>query len=153
MPVCDLEEGHAIRRVVALPVAFAVLALILIGTKSFLYKVGASHEAAAASFTLVQALAFLPVAAVNARIVDGRVSASRLTMMHAPLNGVLTASASILLFLALEGGEALIIVPISQLCFVVTALLAVPFFKERITIWKVLGFIAAVGAVLVLSSA
>ena len=43
--------------------------------------------------------------------------------------------------------------PISQLCFVVTAVLAVLFLKERVTIHKVLGILAAVAAVLVLSSA
>jgi uncharacterized membrane protein len=153
MPVCEQPERPAIAKALALPIAFAVVALVFIGTKSFLYKVGASHDAAAASFTLVQALAFLPVAAMNARVVDGRLSATRLTLRHAPLNGVLTALASILLFLGLERGEAVIVVPISQLCFVVTALLAVPFFKERMTAWKVLGFVAAIAAVLVLSSA
>jgi len=153
MPVCEQPERPALAKALALPIAFAVVALVLIGTKSFLYKVGASHDAAAASFTLVQALAFLPVAAANARVVDGRVSASQLTLRHAPLNGVLTALASILLFLGLERGEAVIVVPISQLCFVVTALLAVPFFKERMTVWKALGLVAAIAAVLVLSSA
>jgi uncharacterized membrane protein len=76
----------------------------------------------------------------------------RLTWSHAPYNGVLTALASVLLLLALVGGEASTAVPISQLCFVVTAVLAVVLFRERITPVRGLGIASAVLAVLVLSS-
>jgi transporter family protein len=153
MPVCDTDRDVTGRTRLGVPVAFAVLALVLIGTKAFLYKVGANEGADAAPFALVQALAFLPAAAAAARVQDGAVRASRLTMRHAPLNGVLTALASVLLFLALERGEAIIAVPISQLCFVVTAVLAIALFRERMTAAKALGVLAAVGAVLVLGSA
>ncbi len=153
LPVCDDGGDAPARARLGVPVAFAVLALVLIGTKAFLYKVGAEEGAEAAPFALVQALAFLPAAAASARAQDGAVRASRLALRHAPFNGVLTALASVLLFLALERGEAIIAVPISQLCFVVTAVLAIAFFRERITAAKALGVLAAVAAVLVLSSA
>ncbi|MCK5414646.1 MAG: EamA family transporter, partial [Thermoplasmata archaeon] len=76
----------------------------------------------------------------------------RLTWSHAPYNGVLTALASVLLLMALVGGDASTAVPISQLCFVVTAVLAVLVFKERLTPYKVAGVLAAVTAVVVLST-
>jgi transporter family protein len=153
LPVDDAEgHGAAPARLTA-PVAFAVLALLLIGTKGFLYKVGADAGASATTFTLVQAMTFLPVAAASARATDGKVSVSRLTMLHAPFNGVLTALAAVLLFLGLERGEAIVVVPISQLCFVVTAVLAMAMFKERLTVSKAVGVVAAVVAVIALSSA
>jgi uncharacterized membrane protein len=74
-------------------------------------------------------------------------------MRHAPYNGVLTALASVLLLMSLEGGDASVSVPISQLCFVVTAVLAIFLFREGVTVPKVVGILAAVAAVLVLSSA
>jgi uncharacterized membrane protein len=54
--------------------------------------------------------------------------------------------------MSLIDGDASISVPISQLCFVVTAILAIAVFRERVTGLKVLGVVAAVIAVLVLSS-
>ncbi len=153
LPVCDRDGPGLLGVRLTAPAAFAVAALLLIGTKGFLYKVGADNGAPAATFALVQALAFLPVAAASARTADGRVAASRLTLRHAPFNGVLTALASVLLFLALEEGEAIVVVPVSQLCFVVTAVLAIVFLRECPTAPKALGVAAAVAAVLVLSSA
>ena len=146
-------RGGAARRSVTLAAALALVAMVTIGTKGFLYKVGVSEGAPPATFALVQSLTFLPIAAAYAFHVDGRLSIERLTLRHAPYNGVLTALASVLLLMSLEEGDASVSVPISQLCFVVTAVLAVLFLKERVTIHKVLGILAAVAAVLVLSSA
>jgi uncharacterized membrane protein len=145
--------GGVVRRSVKLAAALALVAMVTIGTKGFLYKVGVSEGAPPATFALVQSLTFLPIAAAYALQVDGRISIERLTLRHAPYNGVLTALASVLLLMSLEEGDASVSVPISQLCFVVTAVLAVLFLKERVTLHKVLGILAAVAAVLVLSSA
>jgi len=154
LPVCEGGDGPGNGgALLTAPIAFAIVALLLIGTKGFLYKVGADSGAPAATFTLVQALTFLPVAMASAHASDGRVAASRLTLRHAPFNGVLTALASVLLFLALERGEAIVAVPISQLCFVVTAVLAMAVLGERPTAAKAMGVLAAIAAVLVLSSA
>jgi len=131
---------------------FAAVAMLTIGTKGFLYKVGVSEGASPATFALVQSLTFLPVAILYARMGDEGLRIDRLTWSHAPYNGVLTALASVLLLMALIGGEASVAVPISQLCFVVTAILAVAAFGERVTPLKALGIIAAVVAVLVLST-
>ncbi len=145
-------QGTA-RRSLKLAAALALVAMLTIGTKGLLYKVGVSDGAPPATFALVQSLTFLPIAAVYALHVDGGLSIDRLTLRHAPYNGVLTALASVFLLMSLEEGDASVSVPISQLCFVVTAVLAVLVLKERVTITKVLGILAAVAAVLVLSSA
>jgi transporter family protein len=145
-------KGQVARTSVALAALLAVLAMFTIGTKGFLYKVGVSEGAPPATFALVQSLAFLPMAVAYTYATDRGLSVDRLTWSHAPWNGVLTAFASVLLLLALVGGDASTAVPISQLCFVVTAVLAVIVFRERLTTLKAVGIVSAVVAVLVLSS-
>lgn len=141
-----------VRTSVALAAVFATIAMFTIGTKGLLYKVGVSEGAPPATFALVQSLTFLPIAITYAYWSERSLAIDRLTWSHAPYNGVLTALASVLLLMALIGGDASTAVPISQLCFVVTAVLAVLLFQERLTPLKVMGIVAAVVAVLVLST-
>jgi transporter family protein len=149
MPVSPKGTG---RNSVVMAAAFATVAMVTIGTKGFLYKVGIVEGAPPTMFALVQSLTFLPIAIVYTLVSDRTLHISRLTWSHAPYNGVLTALASVLLLLALVGGDASVAVPISQLCFVVTAILAVIIFQERLTPLKMIGIVAAVLAVVVLST-
>jgi transporter family protein len=135
-----------------LAAALAAVAMVTIGTKGFLYKVGVSEGVHPYSFALVQSLTFLPIAVAYMWWMDGGLRFERPVLGHAPLNGILTAMASVLLLLSLIDGDASVSVPISQLCFVVTAILAMIIFRERLTAMKVLGIVSAVVAVLVLSS-
>jgi transporter family protein len=137
---------------VALAAMFATIAMVTIGTKGLLYKVGVSEGAPPATFALVQSLTFLPIAIVYTYYADRTLSIDRLTWSHAPFNGVLTALASILLLMALVGGDASTAVPISQLSFVVAAVLALMVFKELLSLRKIVGILAAIAAVVVLST-
>lgn len=145
-------RDEVIRRSATVAVAFALVAMVTIGIKGFLYKVGVSEGAPPTTFALVQSLTFLPIAIAYALYNDRSMRMERITWTTAPWNGVLTALASILLLASLIDGDASVSVPISQLCFVVTAVLAMVFFRERLTPIKVAGIVAAVIAVLVLSS-
>ena len=147
-----LGKGGMLRTSAALAAAFAVVAMVTIGIKGFLYKVGVSEGAPPTTFALVQSLTFLPIAVTYALYYDRNLKMERKTWSTAPWNGVLTAMASLLLLAALIEGDASVAVPISQLCFVVTAVLAVIVFRERLTPLRIAGIISAVIAVLVLSS-
>ncbi len=147
-----LGKGSVLRTSAALAAAFAVVAMVTIGIKGFLYKVGVSEGAPPTTFALVQSLTFLPIAVTYAIYYDRNLKMERKTWSTAPWNGVLTAMASLLLLAALIEGDASVAVPISQLCFVVTAVLAVIVFRERLTPLRVAGIVSAVIAVLVLSS-
>jgi transporter family protein len=147
-----LVKHVAGRRSMTLAAALAMVAMVTIGTKGFLYKVGVDEGAPPATFALIQSLTFLPIALVYATRDGDGIKFDRLTFQHAPYNGVLTALASVLLLMSLVDGDASVSVPISQLCFVVTAILAVILFREKVTWIKVGGVLAAVVAVLILSS-
>ncbi len=145
-------RAETLRRSAAMAAALAMVAMVTIGTKGFLYKVGVDQGAPPTTFALVQSLTFLPIAAAYALWSDKGLRIEALTWRHAPWNGVLTALASVLLLMSLIEGDASVSVPISQLCFVVTAVLAIAVFRERMTAPKLIGVLAAVIAVLVLSS-
>jgi transporter family protein len=145
-------EGEPRKASLALAALFATIAMFTIGTKGFLYKVGVSEGAPPGTFALVQSLTFLPIAITYAYYADRSLSIDKNTWSHAPFNGLLTALASILLLMALMGGDASTAVPISQLCFVVTTVLAVIILRERLSRLKMLGILAAIAAVVVLST-
>ena len=71
-----------------------------------------------------------------------------LTMRMAPLVGILQLSWSLLLIESLQTGDASISFPIVQLSFVLTAILAVAFLRERVTKGLVTGLSASTLAVL-----
>ena len=145
-------RAEVLRSSAAVASAFAVVAMVTIGLKGFLYKVGVAEGAPPATFALVQSLTFLPIAIGFGLYSDGNIKMDRETWSTAPFNGVLTALASVLLLASLVDGDASASVPISQLCFVVTAVLAVAIYREALTTPKVGGIIAAIVAVVLLSS-
>ncbi|MCZ6449358.1 MAG: hypothetical protein O6918_00610 [Deltaproteobacteria bacterium] len=69
-------------------------------------------------------------------------------MEPARIYGILNASGRIVLTWALQSGEASAAVPISQMSFVFTFMLAVPLFGEPLSGCKAAGLLAAVLVVL-----
>jgi len=129
---------------------FAVAALLCLGTLSFIYKVAAREGVPAPSLIFIQFAFFSPAAMVYAalrrRFVWHPVSAG-----HGLGAGVLLSLSLILLVSALARGEAGTMVPVSQMSFVLTAVLAVPWFGEAWTARKTAAVILAAGAVALLS--
>lgn len=120
----------------------------LYGLYSLLQKLGAAHHIPAASFLVVQGLTFVVPAFLLAWQEDG-FALTPATLSHAPLCALLLSSSLFLLLLSLKEGEASVNIPIVQLSFIITSLLAVVVLRESVTPRKVIGTIAAVLAVLV----
>jgi drug/metabolite transporter (DMT)-like permease len=131
-------------------VGFAVAALLCLGTLLFIYKLAAREGVPAPSLIFIQFAFFSPAAMVYAtlrrRFVWHPVSAG-----HGLGAGVLLSLSLILLVSALARGEAGTMVPVSQMSFVLTAVLAVPWFGEAWTARKTAAVILAAGAVALLS--
>jgi drug/metabolite transporter (DMT)-like permease len=129
---------------------FAVAALLCLGTLSFIYKLAAREGVPAPSLIFIQFAFFSPSAMVYAalrrRFVWHPVSAR-----HGLGAGVLLSVSLILLVSALARGEAGTMVPVSQMSFILTAVLAVPWFGEAWTSRKTAAVILAAGAVALLS--
>lgn len=129
-------------------VGWACLAMVAFGLLLFVYKIGVSFGASPPLLIFGQFAALTTMAVVYTRWQEGGLRFTRPIWVHAPACGTLNSSGRVLLAWALTSGEASAAVPVSQMSFVFTFLLAAPLFGERVTPRKIGGLIAAVLAVL-----
>ena len=132
-------------------VGWAGVATVVFGLVLFLYKVAVGLGAPPALLILGQFSSLTIIAFCWATWREGGVRFTRAIWTHAPVCGVLNSSGRVLLAWALTSGEASAAVPVSQMSFVFTFLLAAPLFGEPVTPRKLGGLVAAVLAVLAFS--
>lgn len=135
------ETGAARRSLVQ-----AVIAMAAMGVANFLYKVGAQTGGSPASFIAGQASTFLPLATAFAWRIDRGLRATGAAWVHAGTAAALFLVALVMLFESLARGEASVLVPISQMGFVVTAAVGLAFLGEPFTLRKVAGLAFALAA-------
>jgi drug/metabolite transporter (DMT)-like permease len=135
------ETGAARRSLVQ-----AVIAMAAMGVANFLYKVGAQTGGSPASFIAGQASTFLPLATAFAWRIDRGLRATGAAWVHAGTAAALFLVALVMLFESLARGEASVLVPISQMGFVVTAAIGLAFLGEPFTLRKVAGLAFALAA-------
>ena len=124
----------------------AVIAMAAMGVANFFYKMGALAGGSPASFIAGQAATFLPLATAFAWRVDGGLRTTRAAWTHAGTAAGLFLLALVLLFDSLARGKASVLVPISQMGFVVTAAFGLAFLREPFTLRKCAGLAFAVAA-------
>lgn len=149
-----LMLGETPRRRAALSargVGWAFTAMVAFGLVLFLYKVGVMLGASPPLLIFGQFCALTTISFCYATWGEGGVRFTRAIWLHAPACGVLNASGRVLLAWALTSGEASTAVPVSQMSFVFTFLLAAPLFGEAVTPRKLAGLAAAIVAVLAFS--
>ena len=130
----------------------ALIAMVAMGVANFLYKLGAAAGGTPATFIAGQASAFLPLATAYAWYSD-RSLPPRAAWAHAGTTAAVFLLGLILLFESLKHGEASVLVPISQMGFVVTAAYGVLFLREPVTARKAGGLALAFGALIFLALA
>jgi transporter family protein len=131
---------------VRVALAQAVIAMAAMGVANFIYKVGALTGGSPASFITGQAMSFLPLATVFAWRVDRGLTTTRAAWVHAGTAAALFLVALVLLFESLGRGEASVLVPITQMGFVVTAAFGIGFLGEPLTLRKAAGLAFALAA-------
>ncbi len=124
----------------------ALVAMAAMGVANFLYKVGAAAGGTPATFIAGQAAVFFPLSTAYAWIVDRDSLPPRAAWTHAGTTAAVFLLGLILLFESLARGEASVLVPISQMGFVVTAAYGVLFLREPFTARKGGGLAFALGA-------
>jgi len=127
-------------------IAYALVSLGCLGVSDFLYRWGHRAGVEGAPFMLLQNLAYMPTAVAMALFRDELVFSAALGFGF--LNGVLAFSAFLLLLYALRLGEAVSLVPIVRLNFVVTALLTIYFVGESLNLNKAVAIGLAVCAII-----
>lgn len=126
--------------------ARALVAMAAMGVANFLYKLGAAEGGTPATFIAAQAGAFLPLATGFAWSVDRGGRPQRAAWAHAGAAAAVFLLGLVLLFESLARGEASVLVPISQMGFVVTAAVGVVVMREPFTPRKGAGLAFALGA-------
>lgn len=134
------------------PFAQALLAMAAMGVANFLYKVGAASGGSPATFIAGQAAVFLPLATGYAWITDrGPRAPSTAAWAHAGSTAALFLLGLVLMFESLARGEASVLVPITQMGFVVTATVGIVFLREPFTLRKGAGLAFALSALAALA--
>jgi transporter family protein len=123
----------------------AVIAMAAMGVANFFYKMGALTGGSSASFIAGQAATFLPLATAFAGGSTGDCG-RRAAWTHAGTAAVLFLLALVLLFESLARGKASVLVPISQMGFVVTAAFGLAFLREPFSLRKGTGLAFALAA-------
>ena len=132
-------------------IGLALIAMAAMGVANFLYKVGALTGAPPAAFIAGQASIFLPLATAFSWISDRGMRAPRHLWAPASAAAFSFLFALVLLFHSLERGEASVLVPITQMGFVVTATFGVLVLKEPLKARKAAGLACAVAALAALA--
>ena len=123
------------------------IALVLSGLLAFGHKLAAVLGVSASAFLVLQATTVHVCSHVLVRMLGGY-KITRPTRVIAPITGATVAIGMVLAVLALRTGEALVIVPLLQLSFLVTAPLGFAFVKEPVTARKVAGILVGASCVL-----
>jgi drug/metabolite transporter (DMT)-like permease len=126
--------------------ALALVAMAAMGVANFLYKVGAGTGSSPATFIAGQAAAFLPLSTGFAWMVDRGIRPPRGGWRYGAAVAVMFLAALVLLFESLARGEASVLVPITQMGFVITAVFGLAFLREPFTARKAAGLVLAVAA-------
>jgi len=141
------DAGTAPRTGAARPaLARALAAMAAMGIANFLYKMGAMGGGLPGTFITGQAVVFMPLATAFAWRVDGAIRPPRAGWPYAGTTAALFLIALVMLFESLARGQASVLVPISQMGFVVTATVGVLFLREPFTPRKACGLACAVAA-------
>ena len=139
--------GAAPARSAARPaLVHALIAMAAMGVANFLYKVGAAAGGAPATFIAGQAIVFTPLATAFAWKMDGGIRPPPGGWRYGATTAALFLVALVMLFESLARGEASVLVPISQMGFVVTAAVGVLFLREPFTARKACGLACALAA-------
>ena len=129
----------------------ALVAMAAMGVANVLYKIGAAAGGAPATFIAGQAIVFMPLATAFAWKVDGGIRPPRAGWRYGATAAALFLIALVMLFESLTRGEASMLVPITQMGFVVTAAVGVLFLGEPITARKACGLTCALAALAMLA--
>jgi uncharacterized membrane protein len=128
------------------------VATLCFGASNFFHTVGLRQGALPETLAVAQAAVFMPLATLLVYITDRRLRPPLVTFGYSSIAAVLLLAATIFLLRSIAGGEASVVVPITQMGFIVAALLGIALLGERLTVRKVLGLLSAMVTLAVLAA-
>lgn len=150
------ERNHlhaAARSVYRLFFALVVLAALLRAGFGVLAKLAALRGVDLQAMLLVNCSVFIMVGAIYAWRRHERIHVGGATLGYVAITGALVFGVANFLMLAVERGEASVVVPIANMSFLVALLISAGLGMERLSARKVLAVALAVAAIFVLAQA
>jgi len=141
-------NGQARRRSI-IQVALATLAF---GASTFFHTLGLRHGVPPETLAVAQTALFMPLATTVLYVTDRTVVPPMPALKYGAAAAVMLFGATIFLLHGIAVGQASILVPIAQMGFIVAALLGIFVLRERITLRKAVGLVAALSALAVLAA-
>jgi drug/metabolite transporter (DMT)-like permease len=138
-----------VRRRSLAEVAVATLAF---GASNFFHTVGLRHGAVPETLAVAQAALFMPLATIVVYFVDRKILPPPVRFKYPAAAAIALLGATIFLLRGVAGGQASVLVPITQMGFIVAALLGIFALRERITVRKAIGLASALAALGVLAA-
>ena len=139
---------NEVRRRSLTQVAVATLAF---GASNFFHTVGLRHGAVPETLAVAQAALFMPLATIVVYFVDRKILPP-VRFKYPAAAAIALLGATIFLLRGVAGGQASVLVPITQMGFIVAALLGIFALRERITVRKAIGLASALAALGVLAA-
>jgi drug/metabolite transporter (DMT)-like permease len=141
-------QGQGARRSALVRVLIAMAAM---GVANFFYKLGAGAGGVPGAFVSGQAAVFLPLATAYVWLTDRSLKLPAVAWRHGGATAGLFLVGVVLLFASLSRGEASVLVPVSQMGFMVTAAYGVLLLREPFTARKGGGLLLALAALVCLA--
>jgi uncharacterized membrane protein len=143
------EAGAANGKSTWSSLARVLVATVAMAFTNFFYKVGLQHGTLPETMVAAQAWMFCSLATISALLRERHLHISPRAWPYAALAALALFGAFVLLMHALARGPASVLVPVAQMSFVITALVGLAMFGERLDARKITGLaIAAMALVL-----
>jgi len=130
-----------------------LIATVSLGAANFFHALGVRHGSTPETALSAQAVVFVTLATIFVRVTDGKIAPPPAMWKHAAAAAAVLMGAFLLMLYGLTLGPASVLVPITQMGFVVTAALGIALLGEPVTMRKMVGLAAALGALAALAFA
>jgi uncharacterized membrane protein len=128
-----------------------LIATLSLGAANFFHALGIRHGSTPETALSAQAVVFVTLATIFVQVTDGKIAPPPAMWKHAVAAATVLMAAFLLMLYGLTRGPASVLVPITQMGFVVTAALGIALLGEPVTMRKAVGLVAAVGALAALA--
>lgn len=127
------------------------VATVAFGASNFFHTVGLRHGAIPETLAVAQAALFMPLTNIVVYFADRKLAPPPVTFKYGAVVAIVQIAAIICLLRGVAGGQASVLVPITQMGFIVAALLGIFVLHERVTVRKAIGLVSALAALAVLA--
>jgi drug/metabolite transporter (DMT)-like permease len=131
--------------------ALVAVATLAFGAANFFHTVGLRHGAVPETLAVAQGALFAPLATVVVYFADRELRPPLRTLKYSATTAIILVGATIFLLRGVAIGQATVLVPITQMGFVIAALLGIFILREHLTVRKATGLVMALAALTALA--